>query len=219
MTSTRPQPDSADSAQTFLDWTRINSKALTIGAAVVVIAGGAYWFTLQAHQKKSLNAEKALMQAQQSLNAGNAALATSDLQKVATNYSSTNSGTEAAMLLAELDYDNGKYQDGINVLNKAKGDVADFNQPAILGLIGDGYMQLGKAADAAKQYDLAADAASMPNEKAGVRAKAARAYETAGDAAKARAIWSSLADDPDAQTVAAEARVRLGELTAQVAKR
>lgn len=219
MTSTRPQADSADRAQTFLDWTKINSKALTVGAAVVVVAAGVYWFTLQAHEKRSLNAEKALMQAQQSLNAGNAALATSDLQKVATNYSSTNSGTEAAMLLAELDYDSGKYQDGINVLNKAKGDAADFNQPAILGLIGDGYMQLGKAADAAKQYDQAADAASMVNEKAAARAKAARAYQAAGDTAKARQIWSSLADDPAAQAVSSEARVRLGELTTQVAKK
>lgn len=219
MTSTRPQSDSADRAQTFLDWTRINSTALTIGAAVIIVAAGGYWFTLQARQKKSLNAEKALMQAQQSLNAGNAALATSDLQKVATNYSSTNSGTEAAMLLAELDYDNGKYQDGINVLRKANGDAADYNRPAVLGLIGDGYMQLGKAADAAKQYDQSADAAQMPNEKAGARAKAARAYETAGDTARARAIWTSLADDPQAQSVASEARVRLGELTAQVAKK
>lgn len=217
MATTRQPLDSADRAQTFLDWTRINSRALTIGAAVIVIAAGAWWFTMQARQKRAINAGKALMQAQQSLNAGNAALATSDLQKVATNYSSTNAGAQAAELLAQLDYDNGKFQDGIDVLTRARHDAASYQLPAILGLIGDGYMQMGKAADAARQYDASADASAMKLEKAAARAKAARAYAVAGDTAKARHIWSALVDDPDAQSVSAEARIRLGELTARVA--
>jgi len=84
MTSVRTDPDAAaaDRAQTFLDWTRINAKALTAGAIVVIVAAAGYWFYMRSRQIQSANAEKALMQAKQSLGAGNLALAQSDLQSV-----------------------------------------------------------------------------------------------------------------------------------------
>jgi hypothetical protein len=78
---------------------------------------------------------------------------------------------------------------------------------------------MGKLAEAAKQYDAAAEVTKFETEKALQRAKAARAYQAAGDTAKAHQLWSALLTDPTAQSMAAEARVRLGELTAQVAKR
>jgi hypothetical protein len=77
--------------------------------------------------------------------------------------------------------------------------------------------QLGKAA---KQYEDAATAAvGMQTQHAFLEAKAARTYAEAGDTAKARQLWTTLANDPNTQAVAAEARVRLGELTVQVAKK
>ena len=90
-------------------------------------------------------------------------------------------------------------------------------EPAIRSLEGDGYAQLGKLPDAAKHYSDAAEASPYKNEKAFYRAKAARAYQAAGDTAHAKAIWSDLATNPAAQSMATEARVRLGELNAQVA--
>jgi len=76
-----------------------------------------------------------------------------------------------------------------------------------------------KLGDAAKKYEAAAAATSFETEKAALRAKAARAYQQAGDTAAAHKLWGALATDPTAITVSAEARVRLGELTAQTAKR
>ena len=50
-------------------------------------------------------------------------------------------------------------------------------------------------------------------DKAKYQAAAARDYMAAGKAEEAKAIWTELAKDED-QPEAAEARVRLGELTA-----
>lgn len=222
MTSVRTDSDAgaADRAQTFLDWTRINAKALTAGAIVVVIAAAGYWFYMRSKQIQAANAEKALMQAKQSLGAGNLALAQSDLQSVWSRYESTPAGVQAAMLLAQVDFDNNKAQDGISVLDKAlSSGAAGGVESMIRSLQGDGYAQEGKPAEAGKAYEKAADATGYANEKSQQLAKAARAYQVAGDTAKARAIWTRLLDDPNAPGMAAEARVRLGEMTAQVAKR
>jgi predicted negative regulator of RcsB-dependent stress response len=228
MTSVRTQPDStaaerataADRAQTFLDWTRINSKYLTAGAIVVVIAAAGFWFYQRQQQITANNAARALMNAQQSLTAGNMQLAQSDLQTVFSRYGSTSSGVEAAMLLAQISYDGGKAQDGISTLQKVEGSrAASAMQPTILSLEGDGYAQMGKLTDAAKHYESAADATSFQTEKGFYLAKAARTYQAAGDTAKARQIWTTLATDPQEAAMASEARVRLGELTATTAKK
>jgi predicted negative regulator of RcsB-dependent stress response len=227
MTSTRTDGDdspdtasAADHAQTFLDWTRINARILTIGGAVVLVAAAGYWFYLRSQEIQSANAEKALMNAKQSMNAGNLTLAQSDLQRVYSRYGSTTAGVEAAMLLAQIDFDGQKIQDGIAILEKLSGSsAASRMESTIRGLEGDGYMQLGKPAEAAKRYDGAASVTTFETERAYQRSKAARAYQVAGDTAKARQIWAAMLSDPSAQSMASEARVRLGELAAQVAKR
>jgi predicted negative regulator of RcsB-dependent stress response len=220
MTATQPETTAADRAQTFIDWTKINAKALSVGAAIIVVAALGYWFYARSKEIQATNAEKALMQAKQSMTAGNLALAQSDLQKVFSRYESTPAGVEAAMLLAEIDFDAGKYQDGLTKLQKVAGTgAAAASQSTIESLEGDGYAQMGKMAEAAKQYQQAADDTPFEIEKAYQKAKAARAYQSAGDVAKARAIWTDLATDPKGQTMAAEARIRLGELDAQAAKK
>jgi len=224
MTSTRPQTvaqsAAADRAQTFLDWTRINSKLLTTGAVVVVVAAAGYWFYLRSTQIQAANAERALLTAKQSMTAGNMPLAQKDLQNVYAKYGSTSAGVQAAMLLAQIDYDTGKIQDGISTLDKVAGSSAASGvQATILSLKGDGYAQMKKLAEAGKAYEDAANATSFETERAFHRAKAARAYEAAGNTAKAKELWTALLNDPTAQTMASEARVRLGELNATPAKR
>jgi len=91
-----------------MEWLQVNSRIVTGGALVVVIAAAGYWFYTRSQQIKTVNAERSLMQAEQSLQSGNTALATSDLQKVVSRYKGTAAGTEAAMLLAQTDYNAGK---------------------------------------------------------------------------------------------------------------
>ena len=220
MTSTRPEQDSAvTTAQTFIDWTRVNSKALTAAAAVVVVAALGYWFYVRSKEIQAANADRALVSARESLDKGNMPLAQSDLQRVISRYASTPAGLQAAMLLAQIDYDQGKVAEGQKALNDLMSEAkATGSEPAVRSLVGDGYMQMGKASDAAKAYEAAANATSLVNEKQFQQAKAARAYETARDTAKARQLWSALADDPKAGPFTGEARLRLGELTATTAK-
>jgi predicted negative regulator of RcsB-dependent stress response len=207
----------ADHAQTFVDWTKINSTALTAGAVVVLVAAGSFWFYQRSQQIQAANAQKALMNAKQSLTAGNLQLAQTDLQNVYSRYGSTEAGVEAAMLLAQVSYDNNKPQDGIATLQKvASTRAASTVEPTIRNLEGDGYAQMGKLADAAKQYESAASATTLESEKSFYQSKAARSYQAAGDTAKARQIWTALAAVPGGGMVS-EAKVRLGELLARPA--
>jgi tetratricopeptide (TPR) repeat protein len=152
------------------------------------------------------------------MQAGNLVLAQSDLTKLVNRYGGTAAGSEGAMILASIEYDQGKYQEGIQVLEKAAGGAPGPMEVQLRTLIGDGYLSMKNVPSAAKEFERAAAISTHELEKANQRAKAARAYMVGGDTAKARQIWSELAGDEKVPTVAAEAKVRLGELTAKPAK-
>lgn len=211
---TPSRPANAEPGRDLMDWLQVNSRLLGGAAAVIAVAGAGYWFYLKNQQIKTVNAERSLMQAEQSLQSGNTALATSDLQRVVTRYRGTGAGTEAAMLLAQADYNAGKYQEGIKVLQEVSGK-AGGSEAAVQSLIGDGYSQMNKPTDAAKAYERAGNTAEFDTEKAYYRAKAARSYTSAGNTTDAKRLWSQLSTDEKAQSVAAEARVRLAELDAK----
>lgn len=213
-----PQQTIETEGWSFGDWIQANTRAISIGAAVVAVGAVGYWFYVRSGEIKRLNAERGLNQAKQALAAGNAALATTDLQRVATRYTGTPSGAQAAMVLAQMEFDQGKIADGLKALEPYQSaSAAGENLPAIWSLTGDGQISEGKALDAAASYKKAAEASRMAGEKAANEAKAARAYMSAGKMAEARAIWERLANDPDATVVRNEARIRLGELSAQSA--
>ena len=204
--------------QSFTEWLQANSRVVGIGAVIVVVAGAGYWFYLRSAEIRRMNAERGLIQAKQSLSAGNPSLAQNDLQRIATRYTGTPSGSQAAMLLAQMYYDEGKYADGIKALHPYEtGAAAGPNLAAVWSLRGDGELAGGKPGDAASSFKKAADATTLPGERAIYQAKAARALMNAGNDADARAIWAKLASDPDAVAVRNEAEIRLGELAARPA--
>ena len=205
--------------ETVIEWLQRNARTLTIAVVVIAVAGGGYWFYARSVQLKNESAARALNTALQSIQAGNQALAASDLQKVVDRYGDTQSGIEAGLLLAQMDFNNGKVSDGVTLLNGLTlQSSAKLDMASIYSLMGDGQMQGNKAADAAKSYQKAADASGSDADKAYQLSKAARAQLASGDTASAAAIWQKLANDPKAQGVAAEAKVRLGEIEAKPAK-
>ncbi|HVZ76701.1 MAG TPA: tetratricopeptide repeat protein, partial [Gemmatimonadaceae bacterium] len=105
-----------DREESVIEWFQSHGRAVGIGAAVVVVAAAGYWFYNRSVELKNEHADRMLGTALQSVQAGNAALAQSDLQKVVDGYRDTYSGVQAALTLAELDYDTGKPADGIKVL-------------------------------------------------------------------------------------------------------
>ena len=215
---TNPQLTDLDDELDIMDWVRANTRWITIGAAIVLVAGAGWWVYTQSKVRKEMNAAQALFMAKQSVQAGNLVLAQSDLTKLVNRYGGTAAGSEGAMILAGIEYDQAKYQEGIAILEKAASGAPGPMEVQLRSLIGDGYLSMKNAPSAAKEFERAADMSTRELEKAGQRAKAARAYMVAGDTAKARQIWADLSADEKVPSVAAEARVRLGELTVKPAK-
>ena len=215
---TNPQLTDLDDELDLMDWIRANSRWVGIGAAVVVVVAGGLWVYTQSKLKKEQNAAQALFMAKQSMQAGNLVLAQSDLTKLVNRYGGTSAGSEGAMILATIDYDQAKYQEGIAVLESAAKGAPKPMEVQLRSLIGDGYLSLKNAPSAAQAYEQAASLSTGIIEKSNQRAHAARAYMVAGDTAKAREIWAELAADEKIPSIAAEAKVRLGELTAKPAK-
>ncbi len=210
----------ADRGDALLDWFRIRTRYLTIGAAIVAAAGIGYWFYTRSAQIKSGRAEQSLLQAKQAMAQGNQALAQNDLQNVLRRYGNTRAGVEAGLVLAEIHYGKGEFQKGIDVLRGVLDkSAAEPSASKTHALIGDGEMQLGKPDDAARSYQRAADQARFDGGRAFYTARKARALMAAGKAAEARKVWEELASADWAESVAPEARVRLGELDVQQARR
>ena len=208
-----------DEPMDLMQWLSHNRQWLTIAASVVVVGGGGWWVYNQSRITKEVNASKALILAKQSIGAQNPALAKSDLEKLVARYAGTGAGSEGAMLLAQLNYDQNRYQEGITVLENATKAAPQPMESEIRALLGDGYLSLKNPTAAAKEYEKAADLTDRDLERANQKARAARAYTTAGDSAKSRQMWTELASNTKNPSVAAEAKVRLGELTAKPAKK
>jgi predicted negative regulator of RcsB-dependent stress response len=214
MTSPLPTEPTQTQSDSILEWIQSNTRLLTIGASIVVVAGAGAWFYSRYQENRLQSSAKVLMEARRSMGAGNAALAQTDLKRVIDNYGGTASGAEGAMLLAQMHFDQGKHADGIAVLEKAVDDAPASMKPTLRALLADAYAETGKLKEAAETYEAAAAATELAGEKSTFRAKAARTWGTAGDTARARTIWAELAAEKNG-AVAAEARVRLGELVAK----
>jgi tetratricopeptide (TPR) repeat protein len=141
-------------------------------------------------------------------------LAISDFQKVVVRYEGTSAGAQAALSLAQAYYSQKKFKEGVAALKKVEAKAPGEFRPSIHVLEADGYEELKDFVAAAEQYNLAAKETTFPIDKSRYRAAAARDYMAAGKTEDAKRIWTELAKD-DSKVEAAEARVRLGELTAK----
>jgi predicted negative regulator of RcsB-dependent stress response len=209
-----PSKRFAADEESFTEWFMLHKQAVSwaIIALAIVVLG--YWYYERSEALKAQRAEAAYFQARQSASAGNLPLAVSDLQKVATRYDGTRAGAQASMTLAQALYQQQKFKEGIAALKKAEAKApADF-RPSIHVLEADGYEELKDFVAAAAQYKAAAKETRFPDDKVQYQAAAARDYTVAGKMEEAKAIWTELAKD-DTSPMAAEAKVRLGELLAK----
>jgi predicted negative regulator of RcsB-dependent stress response len=210
------KPYGADE-ESLTEWFMLHKREVTWAVVALAIIVGGVWFYRRSQSIKAQRADAAYFQARQSAAAGNLPLAVSDLQKVANRYEGTNGGTQAALTLAQMLYDQRKFKDGLAVLKKAEAKAPKDFTASIHILEAAGYEEQKDLDTAAEQYKLAAEVTRFPADKAEYQAAAARDYMAAGKTDRARAIWTALAKD-DTGPVAAEARVRLGELDAKPLK-
>ena len=212
--NTEPRKRYGADEESITEWITVHGRQVTWGVIGLAVIAAGFWFYERSQSIKSQRAETAYFQARQAVEAGNAPLAISDLQKVVNRYEGTPAGTQAALTLAQAYYDQGKYKEGIAALQKAEGKAPSEFKASIHVLEAAGYQGAKDFAKSAEQFKLAADATKFPADKAEYQADAARDYQTAGKTAEAIAIWKELVKNEN-QSVAGEARVRLGELEAK----
>ncbi|HET6681486.1 MAG TPA: tetratricopeptide repeat protein [Gemmatimonadaceae bacterium] len=203
-----------DRAVASLTWARENLTAVIIGAVVVVAGIVGISVARRSAAIKETRAEQALFAAQQSFTAGNLPLAQSDLQKMLARYDGTRAADQASLLLAQIHYQAGQVDSGLVLLGKMTS--AGPEGAAVDALRAAGLETQNKLDDAAAAYQAAAQKAGAGSVADGYRAEAARVLATAGKKDEALAIWRELANDEES-FYAAEAHVRIGELTATVA--
>jgi predicted negative regulator of RcsB-dependent stress response len=196
------------------EWFMLHTREVTWAALAIVVLVGGVWFYERSQSIKAQRAESAYYQARQAAATGNLPLAVSDLQKVVTRYEGTRGGALAAISLAQALYDQKKYKEGIDALKRAEDNAPDEFKASIHVVEAAGYEQLQNLVAAAEQYQAAAKQTRFPADKAEYQADAARAYAAAGKTDLAKGIWTELAKD-ETNPLAAEARVRLGELEAK----
>ena len=200
-------------AESFVDWFHINTRWITIGAALVVAVAFGVWFVQRKSLNETISADKQLVVAKQSMGSGNAPLAEADLKKVLDRYGDKAAGAEAGMLLAQLRFDRADFAGAVTTLRDLSTKVSTGpNASSVRGLLGDALAQLDKSADAAVEYEKAASLTTMPNEKSFWLSKAARSYMMAGKTPEAKKLYEGLAAQSDNEAVSTEAHVRLGEL-------
>ena len=205
-------PPEENAAESLVEWLRANSKAVSIGGMVVVAAAAIGLLWRASAEKKEVRASESLAAAQAVVQSGNAALAQSDLTAMIRRYGDTKAGMQARLLLVQVLFGQGKIEDGLREI-EAVGPNEPFTA-SYHGLKAAGLEQSGKSAEAAAEYERAATAAGTDLAKASYQSDAARSYLVAGNRDAALRIWEAMAAD-DANPLAGEAKVRVGELKAK----
>jgi len=214
MTSPRsPYSAGSTTTESISDWAQLHTKQITLGVVVLVAAVGGLWFYDRSQDLKSERAERAYYAAQGSIGSGNLPLAESDLMKMVTRYEGTDGARQGRLLLAQILYEQGKHQEGVNKLVEGEKALSgsEFGAPGYL-VMAAGYEQLKKFAEAGAAYEKAAMAARFDPDRHRYQSFAARAYQLGGKPEEAKRLWMPLAADSKS-VVAGEARVRLGEMT------
>ncbi len=201
---------SDDPMEKLGDWLQSNSRPIGMAVGGVAVAALAIFGYRSYSTSQNVKASTALYAAQAPMAQGKLEEATKALDKVATGYSGTASGQQAALLLAQALFDQKKYAEGVSSLEKAVGGASADFKASMESMIAVGYELQGKLADAAVHYGKASTAAKFANDKNSYKASEARSLMAAGKNTEARTIWEELAKS-DGQS-AQEANVRLGEL-------
>ena len=209
------RPDRVEETSQRLGEFLVLHRAKVVAAVLaLVVLGAAGWFYRRSIDVKHDRAEVAYFRARQAYEARNYELAEADLRTVVTRYSGTPGGVMAAMTLARMLYETGKNAEGVAALRDVAGSAPRELKAEVQALLGAGHENLGQFDEAAQAYQTAAAEARFPKERLTHKAAAARALTGAGKKEEALAIWRELAEEPT-QFLAAEARVRIGELAAQ----
>ena len=211
-TGSAAQPPLEIDAESVGDAVQRYQKPLIIGAIVLAAAVGGGILMKRSAAIKETRGMEALAAAEAVYGSGNPEAAQAELGKVVTRYAGTGAGTAAALLSAQLSFENGKVPEGLAVLDQAIGKAKSHQKAGLLALRAAGKATAGQPAESAKDYEAAAAAAQFRQEREQYQMEAARQHVSAGNFAAARTLYETISGREDSAH-ASEARLRLGELT------
>jgi len=191
-----------------------NRKVLTgaaIAIALVVLVG---WFMIESGRRRELAASGLLDTAWGLQDQGNLPQASTEFQRVIDSYGGTDAAMLATLSLNQVRMESGQSQIAADGLREflARSPSGEF-AAAAHRLLGSALENLGQPAEAAAAYQQAVATATTGNFKAEALLAEARAWRAAGNTEEAvRALRVILANHGES-AVAAEATVRLAELT------
>lgn len=212
-TGAAARPTPTDEGETIVEWVITHQRALIIGAIVVAVGAGGGWLWQRSAQIKESRAAEAYQTAESSFMSGNLPLAQTELEKITTRWSGTAAGSQAASLLAQIHFDQGRFAEGIAVLESAVTSAPKELRAGMLALLAGGHEGAGKPAEAAAAFARAADVAQFQLDRQQYRMERARTLRASGDTAGATAIYTDISQIEDSP-FAGEAKVRLGEIRA-----
>lgn len=183
------------------------------GGAVLVVALG-IWFAITAGRRKEAFAARDLETARITAEQGNLPEAVAQFEKVITSYAGTSAAYSASLGVAQARLVSGQTELAIASLL----DFLKTNPPALYaspanGLLGSGYENTGKFAEAAAAYRKAADEATSDYLKASALLDAGRAFRLAKNKDEAMKCYREILDKYAETAAKTEAEVRLAEMT------
>ncbi len=194
-------------------WIKGHRRGAAYGAVALAVAAGLYGWSLLSAKTAELSAGRQLEQGRLALESKNYPLAASVLSRVVENYSGTHAAEEGSILLAQVRLAQNQTQQAIQVLARYAPKAGRYFRAQAYGLLGAAYENAVRLKDAAQAYQDAANAALYPFLQGQFLSDAGRAWLAAGDTANAVASYRTIAQQLDSTNAAAEAKVRLGELT------
>ena len=207
------RPPLEDDSETFVEWLQAHSRELAFASLAIVAVSLGAWLYGYFGRTNAARAEGLLAQAETAMASQRLPEAQTQLERLVQNYEGTPAAGQGLLRLAQVLYEQGKFQDGVARLERAFGEYDDGPfAVSVRQLAAAGYEQLGKPADAAARYAEAAELSDLAGERDNLHARAARAWADAGRKDEAVRLWKMILDRPGSP-LANEARIRIGELT------
>lgn len=209
-------PEAAPTAhfgdESFLTPQRI--RILGIAAVAILVVALGIWFAITAGKRKETFAAQALESARLVAEQGNLPEAVSQFEKVVTTYKGTSAAYSAALGVSQARLVSGQTELAIASLTEfLKGNPPALYASPAHALLGTGYENTGKPAEAAAAYRKAAETATSDYLKATALLDAGRAFRNAKNSDEAIKCYREIIDKLGETAARTEAEVRLAELT------
>src|SRR6266545_2339681 len=205
--------EKAPLSERFVDWVKAHRQITSWIGAIVVVGAVLFLWTMSTKRRTEEIASRDLQGARFAFENQNYPLAASELAKVIANYSGTNAAAEARILLANSRLLEKQPQQAVTVLKDFAPGAPQAYRAQAYGLLGAAYENMGKPRDAGEAYENGSAAARLDFLKAQMLSDAGRAWTMAGDTTKAVAAYRRIVTEFGKEGMAAEAKVRLSELT------